>query len=587
MTNRNVHKSLPVIFAAVVLMLVAHGVVVGETFTVINTNDDGSGSLRQVIEITNATAGPDVIAFDIPGPGPHTIAPAWPLPRITSPVVIDGYSQPGAAPATADAPAKLLIELDGINVSGLRYDSGLTISAGNSTVRGLVINRFGDAGIHLHGEGGNTVEGNFIGTDVTGTEARGNFGHGVFIESVPDNMVGGSTPKARNVISDNKDSGVEILLRDAIGNIVQGNYIGTDVTGTVNLGSCACGVIIRGEASDSTIGPDNLILGNDCGISLDSARGSLIYQNNFIDNALHASVRGGSRNVFNLDKPIGGNHWSGWISPDADCDGFVDDPYVFTYGRDHLPWTWPNGWTAPIPKARNPNPKDGEVRTQTWVILRWLPVCEATSHDVYLGENYADVAAGAPGTFVGNQTETDLIVGSPGFPYPDGLVPGVTYYWRIDGVDAANPASPWKGDVWSFKVAESLSGPLDTTLTFITGGDANWFSQTATSYYGGAAAQSGDISHGQTSWMQTNVSGKGTVSFYWKVSSEEDWDVLEFYIDDWLQDQINHEVNWEQKTYTIDRSGPHILKWQYAKDGSTDAGSDCGWVDKVKWMSAP
>ncbi len=100
MANTNLHKSLPPIFAVVILILVAQGVVTSETFTVLNTNDDGPGSLRQAIEIANATAGPDIIAFDIPGPGPHTIAPIRPLPYITVPVTIDGYSQAGAAPAT-------------------------------------------------------------------------------------------------------------------------------------------------------------------------------------------------------------------------------------------------------------------------------------------------------------------------------------------------------------------------------------------------------------------------------------------------------------------------------------------------------
>jgi hypothetical protein len=587
MANRNLHKSLPAIFAGMILMLVTAGIVFGETFIVINTNNDGPGSLRQAIEIANANVGQDVIAFNIPGPGPHAIQPIWPLPQITSPVIIDGYTQPGAAMATNNTPAKLLIELDGINVIALLYDSGLNISAGSSIVRGLVINRFGDAGIYLHGNGGNIVEGNLIGTDVTGTQARGNIGHGVFIESIPENTIGGSTAKARNVISDNGDSGVEILLWDAIGNKVQGNYIGTDVTGTVKLGNSAFGVIIKSEASDNTIGPDNLIVGNDTGILIDSARGNQIYRNNFIDNAIHAFVHGSTRNVFNLDNPICGNYWSGWTVPDAQCDGIVDVPYVFTYGTDYLPWDRQDGWLGVRPKPRDPSPMDGEILTQTWFILSWSPVCQATSRNVYFGENYNDVAAGTGGTFLGNQIETNLIIGLPGFPNPDGLVLGTTYYWRIEEVDKLNPNSPWNGDVWSFKVAESLSGALDTTLIFITGGDANWFSQTATYYYGGTAAQSGAITSSQNTWMQTTVSGKGTVSFCWKVSSEENFDLLEFYIDDWLEDQISHLTAWEQKTYTIDRTGVHVLKWQYVKDGSTDAGSDCGWVDKVEWVPIP
>ncbi len=593
MANTNLHKSLPAIFAGVVLILVAQVVLASETFTVINTNDDGPGSLRQAIEIANASVGPDIIAFNIPGAGPHTIAPIRPLPEITEPVTIDGYSQPGTAPATNGAPAVLLIELDGINVIKLGYDSGLHISAGNSTVRGLVINRFGNAGIHLEGNGGNVVEGNFIGTDVTGTEARGNLKRGVYIDGTPDNRIGGSTAKARNVISDNNRAAVEILLEYSIGNTVQGNYIGTDATGTVKLGSSACGVFIRSDASNNTIGPDNIIRGHDTGISLESARGHQIYNNNFIDNVIqahdtiHTPANASTRNVFNLDRPVGGNYWSDWRTPDADCDGFVDDPYVFTYGADYLPWDRQDGWLGTRPKGHGPSPKDGDILTKTWVLLSWSPVCQATSSNVYFSENFDDVAAGTESAFLGNQTATSLIVGFPGFPYPDGLVQGTTYYWRIDGIDELNPDSPWKGDIWSFKLAESLSGPLDTTLTFTTGGDALWFGQTTTSYYGGSAAQSGDISHSDVSWMETIVSGRGTLTFYWKVSSEEEFDFLEFYIDGWLEDRISHFVDWEKKTYTIDLPGLHILEWRYIKDGSFDVGSDCGWVDKVEWMPAP
>ncbi|MFB0552617.1 MAG: LamG-like jellyroll fold domain-containing protein [Phycisphaerae bacterium] len=130
-----------------------------------------------------------------------------------------------------------------------------------------------------------------------------------------------------------------------------------------------------------------------------------------------------------------------------------------------------------------------------------------------------------------------------------------------------------------------LSDALDTSLSFTSGGSADWFAQSTTTRYDGDAAQSGDISHSQDSWMQTTVSGTGTVKFYWKVSSEEDFDFLEFYIDGSLQDRISGLVNWEQKTYTISTSGSHTLEWRYVKDGSGDSGSDCGWVDKVEWLA--
>jgi hypothetical protein len=101
-------------------------------------------------------------------------------------------------------------------------------------------------------------------------------------------------------------------------------------------------------------------------------------------------------------------------------------------------------------KAASPSPADGGVVRATWTSLIWSPGAYAESHDLYLGESLAEVEAGTPETFRGNLTSTDLSIGYTGFPYPDGLVPGTTYYWRIDEVDSANT---YKGDVWSFMVA--------------------------------------------------------------------------------------------------------------------------------------
>ncbi|MBN1806262.1 MAG: LamG domain-containing protein [Sedimentisphaerales bacterium] len=103
-------------------------------------------------------------------------------------------------------------------------------------------------------------------------------------------------------------------------------------------------------------------------------------------------------------------------------------------------------------KALSPTPADGALHPNTWVSLGWRARDFAVSHDVYIGESYEDVKNGAEGTFAGNQGETFMVVGFPGYPYPDGLVPGTTYYWRIDEVNEAEPNSPWIGDVWSFSI---------------------------------------------------------------------------------------------------------------------------------------
>jgi hypothetical protein len=131
-----------------------------------------------------------------------------------------------------------------------------------------------------------------------------------------------------------------------------------------------------------------------------------------------------------------------------------------------------------------------------------------------------------------------------------------------------------------------LSEAVDnTSLTWTTGGDANWYGQNTVYYYGGDAAQSGDITDNQSSWIQTTVTGPGTLTFYWKVSSESGWDFLRFYIDGVEQMGISGEVDWTQKTYSIS-SGSHTLKWAYTKDVSISMGSDAGWLDYVVFNPA-
>ncbi|MBN2592692.1 MAG: hypothetical protein JXA81_04220, partial [Sedimentisphaerales bacterium] len=106
----------------------------------------------------------------------------------------------------------------------------------------------------------------------------------------------------------------------------------------------------------------------------------------------------------------------------------------------------------PFAKASGPSPKDGALIAETWANLSWRAGDFAVSHDVYVGDNFDDVNEGAEGTFQLNLTDTYIFAGFVGYPLPEGLVPGTTYYWRIDEVNEAEPNSPWKGDVWSFSI---------------------------------------------------------------------------------------------------------------------------------------
>ncbi len=131
--------------------------------------------------------------------------------------------------------------------------------------------------------------------------------------------------------------------------------------------------------------------------------------------------------------------------------GRIDDPRIYTRAltQDEVRTIMLG---EGIPYATNPNPPDGGTHLDTWVTLSWRAGDFAASHDVYLGDNLDDVNNGTGDTFRGNQTSTYYVAGFPGFAYPDGLVPGTTYYWRIDEVNNADPNSPWKGEIWRFSV---------------------------------------------------------------------------------------------------------------------------------------
>jgi len=229
----------------------------------------GNCSLRAAIQESNAIAGTDNIYFDIPGTGVKTISPGSSLPDITSAVYIDGYTQTGASQNTLQNGdnAVLTIELNGLN-SGVAY--GLKIVAGGCTVRGLVIRTFSEGQISLTTNGGNAIEGNFIGTNAAGT-AQG------FCNGVPgaatdgidiftgNNTIGGTTAAVRNIISGNCGSGIEIVSGNR--NNILGNFIGTDASGTLPLGNLQSGVLIAAGATNNVVGgaPDatrNIISGN-------------------------------------------------------------------------------------------------------------------------------------------------------------------------------------------------------------------------------------------------------------------------------------------------------------------------------------
>ncbi|UCE49994.1 MAG: LamG domain-containing protein [Phycisphaerales bacterium] len=103
-------------------------------------------------------------------------------------------------------------------------------------------------------------------------------------------------------------------------------------------------------------------------------------------------------------------------------------------------------------KAEQPSPSNGALHEDTWANLSWTAGSFGISHDVYFSDNFADVNEGTAEAFQGNQAMPFLVVGFAGVPFPEGLVPGTTYYWRVDQVNDQYAESPWRGDVWSFTV---------------------------------------------------------------------------------------------------------------------------------------
>jgi len=178
-------------------------------------------------------------------------------------------------------------------------------------------------------------------------------------------------------------------------------------------------------------------------------------------------------------------------------------------------------------KASHPKPADGSELQATWASLSWLPGLYAASHDVYFGENFQDVNNGTASTFQGNQTQMQFTVGLAGSPYPAGLVPGTTYYWRIDEVNNLNPAGPWKGDIWNFWLRPPTAwnpNPSDgakwvdpnANLSWSPGSGAVWHL-----VYFGDNFDSVNNATGAAPQTQTTYKPTGTLGFekvyYWRV----------------------------------------------------------------------
>ncbi len=248
----------------------------GDSSNACATTGTGTCTLRDAITYANAHAG-STIAFDIPGSGVHTITPASALPAISAAVTIDGYTQPGSSPNTLAVGdnAILSIQLSEPALTGVAFD----VSASDVTIRGLVINGFNSCiRLFVGGASNVTVAGNFLGVDPTGMTAVATT-DGVLMLGQSNNTIGGTSPADRNLISGCHAVGIDVS--GGTGNIVEGNYVGTNAPGTGALPNVQAIVIDSTsiQIGGSAAGAGNLVSGNNEGILLSNASGTTIRGN--------------------------------------------------------------------------------------------------------------------------------------------------------------------------------------------------------------------------------------------------------------------------------------------------------------------
>lgn len=236
------------------------------------------------------------------------------------------------------------------------------------------------------------------------------------------------------------------------------------------------------------------------------------------------------------------------------------------------------------PFASTPSPADGVVLEDTWVNLMWSPGLSAVSHDVYLSDNLADVEAGAESAFQGNQASAMFIAGFPGMPFPEGLVPGTTYYWRIDEVEA-DGTTKYTGPVWSFmvpsKTAYNPSPPdggkhidPDVQLSW-TGG---FGSKLHTVYFGDNFDDVNNAAGGLAQAAATYTPGtlERDTTYYWRI--------------DEFDPPATHKGDvWSFKTLPIITiTDPNLIGWWTFDEGSGDTALDfSGYGNEGKFGGDP
>lgn len=409
------------------------------TFTVVNTNDSGAGSFRQALADANANAGADTIQFAIAGAGVHTINVASFLPTIDEQVTIDGYTQPGAAVGTNAFPAPLNPVLQ-IQISGLQAQLAVNAGGAGTIIRGLVLNQSFEP---INVDADNVViAGNFIGTNAAGDTADGGSGFGVRHEGGNNLRIGGPSVADRNLISNMSQGGIILdVFSGSTGHLIQGNFIGTDRTGTVSLAQVSA--VGMSNTNNAQV-LNNLISGNPGGglDTLNVVPNTLIIRGNLIGtqaNGTSALPNGnfGGINLRISNATVGGsgagepntiafNNGPGvWVRLNSNSNPIVQNAI---HGNT-LQGITLNASTPGIPVLNDPLDADTVPgnRGQNFPVLN-LPVIASGNATIsgtlnsqasksYRIEFYANAACGPTGygqgqTFIGNTTVVTDVSGN-------------------------------------------------------------------------------------------------------------------------------------------------------------------------------
>ena len=241
--------------------------------------------------------------------------------------------------------------------------------------------------------------------------------------------------------------------------------------------------------------------------------------------------------------------------------------------KEHTSYSAPTLNTIAATRAFGPDPADGAFLDATWTSLSWRAIDSAVSHDVYIGDNFDDVKNGTGDTFVGNQVETILLIGFPGYPYPNGLVPGTTYYWRIDEVNDADSNSPWKGSVWSFSLAPNTaynpdpvdgadSVAIETQLSWTPGYGAKLHTVYLGEDFETVANATGGVPSGSASYNPGSLEQEKV--YYWRI---DEFDAFETHKGDvWAFATIGAVGNPQPTNGATDVAMDTTLSWTAANN---------------------